>query len=131
MSMRTVDDIHDEWLVLRAQDGDAAALAEIVDRWQPRLLRHAMRLTGTSDGAADATHHAWVAIIGGLGRLNDPACFRRWAFRIVGNKAADYVRDRQRERKQSTPLAADPCAAEQSSLARDEIALVHAAMGQL
>ena len=49
--MRDPEDIHDEWLVLRCQDGDAAALAELVERWQPRLWRHAMRLTDDRDAA--------------------------------------------------------------------------------
>jgi RNA polymerase sigma factor (sigma-70 family) len=133
--MRTADDIYDQWLVLRAQDGDAAALAELVDRWQPRLLRHAIRLTGTSDGAADVMQLAWVAIISGLHRLNDPACFRRWAYRIVGNKSTDFVRTRQRDRTQTTSLLeepADPGAEEeQLSTNQDEISLLQSAMKQL
>jgi RNA polymerase sigma factor (sigma-70 family) len=134
MPMRIADDIYDQWLVLRAQDGDAATLAELVDRWQPRLLRHAIRLTGTSDGAADVTQLTWVAIIGGLHRLNDPACFRRWAFRIVGNKAADFVRSRQRDRTQTTSLLAepaDPCPGELLSTKEDEIALLQTTLRQL
>lgn len=134
MAMRTADDVYDQWLVLRAQDGDAAALAELVDRWQPRLSRHALRLTDTSDGAADVTQLAWVAIIGGLHRLHDPACFRRWAYRIVGNKAADWVRIRRRDRTQTTSLSAETansCPEEQPSTKQEEIALLHAAMGEL
>lgn len=134
MPMQTADDVHDQWLVLRAQDGDAAALEELVDRWQPRLLRHAIRLTDTSDGAADVTQLAWAAIIGGLRRLNDPACFRRWAYRIVGNKAADFVRARQLDRARTTSLSAepaDPRPEEPLSTKQDEIALLRSALRQL
>jgi RNA polymerase sigma-70 factor (ECF subfamily) len=81
--MRDPEDIHDEWLVLRCQEGDAAALTELVERWQPRLWRQAMRLTDNSDAAGDVVQQAWVAIIRGLGRLSDAACFRRWAYQIV------------------------------------------------
>jgi RNA polymerase sigma factor (sigma-70 family) len=133
--MRTPDEIHDEWLVLRCQEGDAAALGELVERWQPRLLRHAWRLTGTADGAADVVQAAWLAIIRGLGKLNDAACFRRWAYRIVGFKAADWIRGRQRDRALTDNLASemddqrntdDPSPDEQ-----DEIAVLRAAMKQL
>lgn len=132
--MQTADDTYDQWLVLRAQDGDAAVLGELVDRWQPRLLRHAVRLTGASDSAADVTQQAWAAIIGGLHRLNDPACFRRWAYRIVGNKAADCVRARRRDRSQTTSLAAelaDPRHTNELPTQADEIALLRAAIRRL
>jgi len=134
MPMRTADDVYDQLLVLRAQDGDTAALAELVDRWQPRLWRHAVRLTGASDGPDDVTQLAWVAIIGGLHRLNDPACFRRWAYRIVGNKAADFVRARQRDRAQTTSLQAepaDPSPGERLSTKEDDIELLRTTMRQL
>jgi RNA polymerase sigma-70 factor (ECF subfamily) len=133
--MRTPDDIHDEWLVFRCQEGDEAALGELVERWQPRLLRHAMRLTGTADAAADVVQTAWIAIIRGLGGLNDPACFRRWAYRIVGFKAADWIRARQRDRAHAGLLASEPNDLEvsdgQPQTAQDDIAMLRAAMQKL
>ncbi|NLX94904.1 MAG: RNA polymerase sigma factor [Rhodopirellula sp.] len=106
--MRTPDDIHDELLVIRCQDGDREALAELVDRWQPKLLRQAMRLTGTADSAADVIQETWVAIVRGIRRLDDPAAFRDWAYRILTHKSADWVRDRQRRRATGRPLAVEP-----------------------
>jgi RNA polymerase sigma factor (sigma-70 family) len=47
------------------------------------------------------TQDAWVAIARGLGRLDDPACFPRWAFRILERRAADWVRRRQAERQRT------------------------------
>ena len=133
--MRTPEDIHDEWVVLRCQEGDAAALGELVERWQPRLLRHALRLTGTADGAADVVQAAWLAIIRGLGKLNDAACFRRWAYRIVGFKAADWIRGRQRDRALAGTLAAeggDPGKTDdEAQNKQDDIAVLRAAMKQL
>jgi hypothetical protein len=43
---RSADDIHDELLVLRCQDGEAEAIEELVARWQHRLWRHAWHLVG-------------------------------------------------------------------------------------
>jgi RNA polymerase sigma-70 factor (ECF subfamily) len=106
--MRTPDDVYDELLVIRCQEGDAAALAELVRRWQPRLARQAMRLTGGSGEAGDVVQEAWLAIVRGMRRLDDPACFRRWAYRIVTNKCADWTRRRQRERAAVVSLAAEP-----------------------
>ena len=41
--MRTAEDVHDELLVMGCQDGDGESLIALVNRWQPRLLCHAMR----------------------------------------------------------------------------------------
>jgi len=95
---RTSDAIYDEWLILRSQDGEVEALEELVGRWQPRLARHALRLTGRHEAAGDVTQDAWLAIVRGIGRLRDPAGFPAWAYRIVGHKCADWVRRRVRER---------------------------------
>lgn len=88
----------DELLVLQCQAGDAEAMDEIVMRWQPRLWRHARRLSGADDVAADLTQEAWIAIVHGIRGLADPAMFRAWTYRIVANKCADWMRRQQRER---------------------------------
>ncbi|QDT70827.1 ECF RNA polymerase sigma factor SigW [Planctomycetes bacterium MalM25] len=101
----------DQWLVLRAQDSEEDALRRLVARWSARLKRHATRLTGDPHGAADVAQEAWIAIVRGLPRLEDPACFRRWAYRIVTNKSADWVRRRQTHRAHNAPLVEEPTAA--------------------
>lgn len=95
---RTADDIYNELLVLRSQDGDAEALEKLIHRWSPRLLRHAYRLTSDRHVAADAAQEAWVAIMRGLSRLDDPARFPAWAYRITTFKCADWIRRHTRDR---------------------------------
>ena len=91
---RTSEDIQDELLVLQCQDGDGEAMKTLIRRWQPRLGRLAWRLTGEREAARDIVQDAWLAIVRGLRRLDDPARFRSWAYRIVGNKCADWTRRR-------------------------------------
>jgi len=92
------ESIYDQWLVIRCQQGEQDALAELVERWEPRLYRHAHRLTGNADAAADAAQESWLAIVRGLRRLDDAARFPAWAYRIVTFKCADWTRRRQRHR---------------------------------
>jgi RNA polymerase sigma-70 factor (ECF subfamily) len=106
--MRTTDDIHDEWLVLRCQAGDDAAVAELVDRWQPRLLRFVARSTGGVDEAADVVQAVWIAVLHGLRSLDDPARFRRWVYQVATHKCADWIRARQRDRLTPSVSTADP-----------------------
>jgi RNA polymerase sigma factor (sigma-70 family) len=92
VSERTPGAILDEYLVVRCQLGDAKAFGHLVDRWQPRLLRHARCFTRDAEAARDVAQESWLAIVKGLRTLHDPANFRSWAFRIVANKARDWVR---------------------------------------
>ncbi len=91
---RSPEDIQDELLVLRCQGGEREALDALVSRWHPRLRRLANRLTGDGDAASDLAQDAWVAIVCGLRRLDDPTRFRIWAYRIVTNKCKDWIRRR-------------------------------------
>lgn len=81
----------DELLVMDAQSGRAQAMEMLVGRWQERLWRYACRITGDSEAAWDVTQEAWLGIVRGIGRLSDPARFRSWAYRIVTNKANDWI----------------------------------------
>jgi RNA polymerase sigma factor (sigma-70 family) len=87
----------DEILVMDAQTGSAKALEALVSRWQKRLWRYAYDLTGRADAAWDITQEGWLAIVRGIGRLNDPAHFKAWAYRIMTNKANDWIRGRMRK----------------------------------
>jgi len=42
--------------------------------------------------------NAWIAIVRGLRKLDDPARFKPWAYRIVTHKSTDWVRRRVKQR---------------------------------
>jgi RNA polymerase sigma-70 factor (ECF subfamily) len=96
------------------------------------LLRHAIRLTREHEAALDIVQEAWVAIVRGIRRLDDPACFAPWVYRIVTNKCADWTRQRQRQRTCFTSLAVEPATKEASAEdMQDEAAVIRRAIGQL
>ncbi len=105
--MRSRQDVLDELLVLQTQGGDVASLDTLARRWHPKLLRHATRLTGEAEAGADVAQEAWVAIVRGLRRLQDPARFRAWAYRIVTRKSSDWIRSRVRRRRRDDRAAAE------------------------
>lgn len=92
------DKVLDELLVLRVQDGDKKSLAILVTRWHKKLVAYAYGKTQEMEAARDIVQDSWQAIIKGLYALKDPAKFRVWAFRIVNNKAVNWIRERQKER---------------------------------
>lgn len=130
---RTEEDIQDELLVLECQSGDGEALRALYDRWQPRFARHAWRLTAEREAARDIVQDAWLAIVRGLRRLDDPARFRVWGYRIVSNKCADWLRRRVVERRAERDLAAGSsaiCSASETD-SEDDVAAMREALAAL
>ena len=97
-----------EYLVSAARTGDRSAFDQLARLYQPELARHAWRLSGDQDMAQDVLQDAWLDIVRGLGRLNDPAAFPAWAYRIVTRKCAGMIRKRQRVRDTQAAMAAEP-----------------------
>jgi len=94
---RDSERLFDEYLVTAAATGDRQAYVRLVERWQPRLLRHAWRMLGDAERARDMVQEAWVEILRGLGRVDDAAAFPAWAFRIVTRRCQRQFHRNARE----------------------------------
>jgi len=125
-----------EWLVLEAQGGSERAFRELHDLWQHDFRRMVLVRLEHADVADDVLTEIWLGIARGLSALDDPACFPRWAFRIVQRRSADWIRKRQldRQREQVALSAADqlapapPASAAEES---DEVLAMRAAIRRL
>lgn len=102
--MRSREQVVDDALVLAAQSGHVEAFERLVERWHPRLLRHARRLTGDTEGAREAVQDAWLAVVRGLRGLQDPARFGAWVFCIATRRSADWIERRRRTRRNTAGL---------------------------
>ena len=99
------DRIVDEYLILRCQDGDAAALTSLVVKWQRPFQRFASVVTKDRDLAADIVQDSWIKIIKGLPHLRDPVSFQAWAYRIVNNQCMDAMRKHRRNEDGKSDLS--------------------------
>ena len=102
---KTRDQLYEELLVLKSQQGDARAFDELVDRFQPRLWRYAYQLLGEEEPAREVLQEGWLAIIKSLPSLNEAGAFPSWAYRIITHKASDWLRKRKRHRLVFTEMA--------------------------
>ncbi|MEM1085327.1 MAG: sigma-70 family RNA polymerase sigma factor [Verrucomicrobiota bacterium] len=107
-----------EWLVLNARQGDERSFAELHELWHDDFRRLARMRLGNNDAVSEVCQDAWIAITKGLRRLDDPACFPRWAGLIVARKCIDWIRREQRRRGRETTWEA-----ERDDRASDETAL--------
>jgi len=98
----------DEYLVAAARAGDRRAFADLVRRWNRRLIAHAWRLTGSDDMARDAAQAAWLEIVRGLGRLADERAFPAWAYRIVSRRCAREIAAVRDRRRLAAAVVAEP-----------------------
>ena len=96
-----------EWLVLEVQRGSERAFTELHDLWRGDLRRLALVRVEQPDAADEVLTEVWLAVARGIAKLDDPACFPRWAFQIVQRRSADWVRRRQVERRRLEAFAAN------------------------
>lgn len=126
--------VYDAYLAASARLGDRQALGRLAERWHPKLLGHAWRLTGDTDLAADVTQEAWTDIIKGVAQLNDTDAFAAWAFRIVTRRCARAIRKRQHQRAGQAALAREPepdAGNASDNEDRAELAILKSAMAEL
>ena len=105
---RSKERVFDEYLAAAARAGNREAFGRLVERWQPKLLAHAYRLSGNAEQARDIVQDAWRDIVSGLPKLNDVKVFPAWAYRIVTRRTVDFIRRTQRDRKTNAAYAAEP-----------------------
>jgi RNA polymerase sigma-70 factor (ECF subfamily) len=122
-----LDRVYDQLLVVRCQADDAAAFAELVARFGPRLRYFLRSLVGDREAAEDELQNTWLEVYRGLGRLADPAAFPAWAYRIARGRAALRLRRRD---PPAEPIADVPDPGGEAFAAEDAAA-VHAALGKL
>ena len=96
------EQIVDEILVMDCQSGRSQALDMLVGRWQKRLWRYACRLTGNPEAAWEVTQESWLGSVRGIRRLNDPDRYQPWAYRIVTNKANDWIKKKSKRAASQT-----------------------------
>lgn len=118
---RSVEQLVDEILVMDCQSGRVKALEILVSRWQKRLWQYAYRLTGNTEGAWDVTQESWLGIIKGIRKLNDPANFKAWAYRITTNKSVDWIRKSKAVKQTSIEEIEDPQQQEKKDIGVKEL----------
>lgn len=93
--IRTTDEA-EPGLIARAQAGDHHAFAELVRKYQDRVFRFILRLSGVRDEAMDLTQETFMKAHQALPGWRPEAKFGTWLFSIAHNTTLDVLRRRQR-----------------------------------
>ena len=94
MIFRAVEDTD---LIVRVRKGDIEAFNLLVSRWEKRVFNYLLRLAGSPDNALDLSQEVFLKAWQNIRKLDDPARFGPWLYRIAHNEAYSLFRKRRPE----------------------------------
>lgn len=84
-------------LMLRVRDDDQAAFAELVERYQHRLVGVMHHLMNSTEEAEDLAQEVFMRVYRTRKKYTPKAKFSTWLFTIANNLALNALRNRQRK----------------------------------
>jgi RNA polymerase sigma-70 factor (ECF subfamily) len=90
-------EVEDRDLIPKARRGDVEAYNLLVSRWERRVFNYLLRLVSNREDAFDLSQDVFLKVYQSLSKLDDPARFSGWLFRIAHNEAFSLLRRRRPE----------------------------------
>ena len=81
------------------QQGDPGAMEELIQRHQCWVRGVIFNVLGRVDEVDDVAQKVWMQVWREARRLQDPANWRTWLYRIARNAATDAGRSKQRQKR--------------------------------
>ena len=85
-------EVEDRDLIAKARRGGVDAYNLLVSRWEKRIYNYLLKLVGDREDALDLCQDTFLKAYQNLGKLDDPARFAGWLFRIAHNEAFSLLR---------------------------------------
>jgi len=133
MTLNTTPESETAKIARGLRERDRELLADLVERFQHRLVRYLLYLTGRRDYAEDLAQETWVRVLQRGSQYNGRQRFDPWLFAIARNLALDYLRKKQNtvptvslpEERDETPLlpSSGPSPFEATARSQDAIRL--------
>jgi RNA polymerase sigma-70 factor (ECF subfamily) len=102
------DDVN---LMMRVKGGDREAFGLLVQRYQKPLMNFIFRFTSDAAVSEDLAQEVFLKVFRSAARYEPKAGFSTWLYRIAGNAALNFIRDR----KTRYPLSIDGNREDESS----------------
>ena len=102
-------------LIAAVLAGDTESFSPLVEEYQDRVFRLALRLLGNEADAADAAQDAFVRAYTSLGSFRGDSRFSVWLYRLTNNICIDLLR--RRKRQDAVPLQSEDEEGEETELA--------------
>ena len=92
MASNLVQQAQIELWVLEAQAGESAAFGALYQHFNPLVLGFAYKVTQDKELAQDAVQEAWIKLSKRLAKLDDPAAFTAWLFKLTHWQILDQLK---------------------------------------
>src|SRR6476619_5718728 len=96
MTLNTMADTETAQIERGLRERDVELLTDLVERYQHRLVRYLLYLTGRREYAEDLAQETWVRVLQRGGQYNGRQRFDPWLFAIARNLAIDYLRKKRK-----------------------------------
>ena len=83
-------------LVERAKDGDREALSSLVEAYENKIYRLALRMTGDPTDAEDVLQETFVQVVRHIDSFQGLSAFGTWIYRVASNQALMHIRKKSR-----------------------------------
>jgi RNA polymerase sigma-70 factor (ECF subfamily) len=93
---RLDDELSDAIAIARVLAGHTDRFAELVQRYQAALHRHAVSIVLDHDVASDMVQDAFIRAFTQLRACRDRTRFRCWLFQVLRNRCLDYLKEAAR-----------------------------------
>ena len=88
--------VFDELLIIKCQEGNAKAFELFIKRWNQKLIYFIYGFTHDIEAARDVAQETWIAVHKGIYKLQETNKYRTWLYRVAHNKAMDHIRANKR-----------------------------------
>lgn len=95
--MRQLSKFTDEEAVELTRTKDKEAYAEIIRRYQDKLMRYAVYILNDDEKAADVVQESFIKAYINLNGFNTKMKFSSWIYRIVHNQAINLIAKHKKE----------------------------------
>lgn len=122
----------DEELIEIVRGGDVDTFAEIVKRYEPKLLRYANSILFDRDKAFDTVQDTFIKAYVNLNGFNTKKSFSSWIYRILHNEAINALKKNKRETKLPEDFdTADPNHFLEELSREDTVKMVHRCLDKI
>ncbi|MBV9769803.1 MAG: sigma-70 family RNA polymerase sigma factor [Bryobacterales bacterium] len=90
-------EVEDRDLIAKARRGHVDAYNVLVSRWEKRIFNYLLRLVRQREDALDLSQDVFLKAYQNIKKLDDPAKFPAWLFRIAHNEAYSLLRKNRPE----------------------------------
>lgn len=90
-------EVEDRDLILQARRDSVEAFNLLVSRWEKRIYNYLLRLVKNREDALDISQDVFLKAYQNLRKLEDPARFAPWLYRIAHNEAYSLLRKNRPE----------------------------------